>query len=215
MTRLGRYYRKRHVDYEKEVSGYFVSEGVAYIAMHAAGREDILSRYSVEGLPYLNCEFVSTLDAITEHIPEELPLVLELTGHRFTEEEQREIEKAVRAHYALRLGAYEYEKKGSRARVLWFFLYLAVFLALSLWNILPGSPAIEIAYLLFYSLGDRFLESVFLSRSSAVSEKLSLGQLSSLKILFTETYDPRQLTGEEAASLTEEVTKTAQSGETK
>lgn len=215
MNKLARYFRKKHVDYEKEVSGCFISEGVAYIAMRARSREDVLSRYSVEGLPYLNGEFVATLDALTEHIPEDLPLALELTGCRFTEEEQKEIEKAIRSHYALRLGAYEYRKKAARARMIWFFLYLAAFLAISLLGVLPGGAAMEIAYLLFYSLGDRFLESAFLSRGEDSAERLSLGQLSSLKILFTETYDPRSLTGEEAASLTEEVARKAKSGDAK
>ena len=208
-NRLARYYKNKRVDYAGEVSGSFISRGVAYIPMHIEDKTDVLSRYSVEGVPYLNGEFLATLDSVTEHIPEDLPLVLELTGHRFTAEEEQTVEKAIRAHYALRLGAYEYEKKGNRARMLWFFGYLAVFLALVLFNVLPKGVTYEIAYLLFYSLGDRFLESVFLARGRNDAEKLSLAQLSSLKVVFTETYDPRQLTREEAETFTAEVTEKA------
>lgn len=208
-SRLARYYKKRHIDYEKEVSGFFISRGVAYISMRVENKEDVLSRYSVEGAPYLNSEFVAVLDSIAEHIPEDLPLVLELTGRRFTPEEEQTVEKAIRAQYALRLGAYEYEKKGVRLRMLWFCLYLAVFLGLVLFKVLPGGVPYEIAYLLFYSLGDRFLESVFLARGRSAAEKLSLAQLSSMKIVFTEVYDPRQLTKEEAETFTAEVTETA------
>lgn len=208
-NRLAHYYKKRHVDYAKEVSGFFISRGVAYVPMHLESKEDVLSRYSVEGVPYLNGEFLVTLDSITEHIPEDLPLVLELSGYRFTPEEQKTVEKAIRAQYALRLGAYEYGQKGLRLRMLWFFLYLAAFFTLLFFKVLPSGIPYEIAYLLFYSLGDRFLESVFLARRGSNAEKLWLGQMSSMKIVFAEAYDPRQLTREEAASLTEEVTETA------
>ena len=207
--KLAHYYKKRHVDYAKEVGGFFISQGVAYIPMHIDNKEDVLSRYSVEGVPYLNGEFLSTLDSVAEHIPEDLPLALELTGHKFTPEEQRTIEKAVHAHYALQLGAYEYVKRGTRIRMLWFFVYLAVFFALLFFRVLPSGIPYEIAYLLFYGLGDRFLEAVFLSRRGSNAEKLSLAQLSSLKVIFTEVYDPRQLTREEAESFTAEVTETA------
>lgn len=196
---------RRLADYEAEASGFFVSSGIAYIVLHVDRREDIISRYSVEGMPYLNGEFLSVMDSSLEHIPEKLPLVLELTGHRFTPGEEEDIRKMIHSHYSLQLGAYEYGRRGNLLRLIWFFLYLAVFLGLILFDVLPDGIINAVTYMLFYSIGDRFLESVFFSRRSSASQGLSLAQLNSMKIVFTETYDPRQLTQDEADRVAAEI----------
>ena len=89
------YFLRKKVDYDKAVKYYFIDKDVAYITCKVSGLDDIISRYSVPGYELLSEDFSNYLERIMIHIPEKYPLVLEITGHQFTKDEQTRIEDAI------------------------------------------------------------------------------------------------------------------------
>lgn len=73
-------YKRKRSDVEKRLRKEFIDHGIATIPCKVSGMDDILSSYSVPGYESLNSEFVDYLINITELIPEEYPIVLNIVG---------------------------------------------------------------------------------------------------------------------------------------
>ena len=106
------YFLRKRVDYDKAVKYYFIDKDVAYITCKVSGLDDIVSHYSVPGYELLNEDFSNYLERIMVHIPEKYPLVLEITGHQFTKDEQTRIEDAIWTQFELQFGAVQQKHRG-------------------------------------------------------------------------------------------------------
>lgn len=79
-------FKNKKVDIERYVKDYYVENNLAYISVNVNCYEDIISKYSVVGYEDLNQDFVNYLEENAEYIPLEYPIVLEITGTRFSKE---------------------------------------------------------------------------------------------------------------------------------
>ena len=118
--------------------------------------------------------------------------------------------EAQAAHlYRLRLGNFQYYRKKEIVRIAWFFIYILIFCLLVHFEVLTGLVN-ELAFLIFYSVGDRLIQGAWLDKSGVIEEKMFLGQLMSMKVVFTEEYSPESLSDEESHELTEEIIEKAE-----
>lgn len=193
---------RKNVDYDKAVRYYFIDKGVAYISCKVTGLDDVICHYSVPGYEILSEDFSNYLERIMEHIPEKYPLVLEITGHKFSPEEQTRIEDAIWTQFELRFGSAQKQQRSSIIRIIWFtvFLVLSVILLMNTQNL-----AYEMAWVLFWFFGDRLIEYILLDELDISRKKMHIAQILSMKVVFTENYSDDDLSEREAASYRSEV----------
>lgn len=196
------YFLRKHVDYEKAVKYYFIEKDVAYITCKVTGLDDIICHYSVPGYEILSEEFSNYLERIMEHIPEKYPLVLEITGHKFSDEEQTRIEDAIWTQFELQFGSVQKQQRGNIMRILWF----AVFLGLSTLLLLNTQQMLyEMAWILFWFFGDRLIEYILLDELAISRRKIHYAQILSMKVVFTKKYSDEELSDDEAETYRDEV----------
>ena len=204
----------KRVDYDKAVHYYFIDNGVAYVTCKVHGLYDIICRYCVPGYDILSDEFSNYLERITEHIPDKYPLVLEITGHRFSKEEQTRIEDAIWTQFELRMGYAQKKQQSILFRILWF----AIFFILSMF-VMFGKGGIqnevvdEIMFVVFWFFGDRLIEYILLDERDVSARRMKMGQLLSMKVVFTEKYSDEDLTDNEAEAIRNEVLENVKSDE--
>ena len=97
-----------------------IRNGTAYLSCKIEGLDDILSKFSVKGIESLNGEFKDELLSFVDCIPQEYPLVLEIHGPKFTDEEKEMITEAVISDADYLLGKTEAENRHHR-KVFWLF----------------------------------------------------------------------------------------------
>ena len=191
------YFLRKRVDYDKAVKYYFIDKDVAYITCKVSGLDDIISHYSVPGYELLNEDFSNYLERIMIHIPEKYPLVLEITGHQFTKDEQTRIEDAIWTQFELQFGAIQKKQRIGIIRALWF----AIFLGVSAFLLLNTKQMLyEMVYILFWFFGDRLIEYLILDEFTISHEKMHYAQILSMKVIFTDKYSDEDISDNEADS---------------
>ncbi len=198
------YFLRKRVDYEKAVKYYFIEKDVAYIACKVSGLDDIVSHYSVPGYELLNEDFCNYLERIMIHIPEKYPLVLEITGHQFTKDEQTRIEDAIWTQFELQFGAVQKKQRSGIIRAVWF----VIFLALSAFLLLNTRQMLyEMVYILFWFFGDRLIEYLILDEFAISREKMHYAQILSMKVIFTDKYSDEDISDNDADSYRGDIIK--------
>lgn len=196
----------KRVNYDKAVHYYFIDKDVAYITCKVTGIYDIICRYCVPGYDILSDEFSSYIERITEHIPDKYPLVLEITGHKFTKEEQTRIEDAIWTQFELRVGYAQKKQQSIIIRIVWF----AIFFALSTYVMfvsggIKNEMVDEIMFVVFWFFGDRLIEYILLDERDVSMRRVKMAQLLSMKVVFTEKYSDETLTDSEVETYRNEV----------
>jgi len=97
-----------------------IRDGTAYLSCKIEGLDDVLSKFSVNGIEALNGEFKDEFLSFVDCIPQEYPLVLEIHGPQFTEEEKKMITEAVNSDADYLLGKTEADNRHHR-KVFWLF----------------------------------------------------------------------------------------------
>ena len=200
-----RYSRKR-VDFEKCLNYYFIDNGIAYITCKVTGMNDVIDHYSVPGYEILNSDFTTHLERVMQFIPEKYPLVMELTGHHFTDEEKQTIEDAVWRQFELRLGIEEVKRRRNIIRIIWFGVFLFLSALLLRWVLREFGLFIrEIGFIIFWFFGDRMIEFIVLDEPDIRLSKMQAAQILSMKIIFTDSYDDSDLSEKESEEIKKEI----------
>ena len=119
---------------------------------------DIICRCSAEGYETLSDEFLQSFDEISLHLPDKMPVALEISGCGFSEEEQGRIRRTIRNHYQIKLSGILSDNRNALIRMCWFavsFLLSAVLLFLV--NDDTENVIVQYAYLPFWFFGYRIL----------------------------------------------------------
>ena len=108
-------FSRKSIDPNKFIKEIYVENGLAYISCNVEGYYDVIDRYSVNGYEWLNQSFTRFIEENAVTIPVTYPIVLEICGYGFTEEEKDIIEGTVADYYALKMAdvqaRYNKEKK--------------------------------------------------------------------------------------------------------
>ena len=98
------YYKKSYLEHrlQKDV----MENGIAYIPCKVEGLGDIISKFSIKGCESLDSEFVGYLLDFIDCVPKEYPVVLEIHGPAFSEEEKRLITEVLKSDTDYLLGPF-------------------------------------------------------------------------------------------------------------
>ena len=164
-----------------------IRNGTAYLSCKVSGLDDILSKFSVPGIESLDSEFTDELLNFADCIPQEYPLVLEIHGPKFTEEEKEMIRETVISDADYLLGKTEAENRHHR-KVFWGMVAGTVGSGILLGAIKQfiDEVPLEFFYVLFWLFADALVRYLFIEFGDYKNEKIRAGRIASMKVEFVE-----------------------------
>lgn len=179
-------FRKKEFNLNNFINDYYMDQNKACMTVKVNDYSDIVSKYSVDNYEWINKEFADHLELMAYYIPVEEPIVIEITGKKFTDEQKRIIEKVIKTYFGLKLGDTMLLLNQNRNKytillifgVLSFVMFYLLFMA----NII--ATILEIGSLVFWFIMWSFADLAFLQRNNLKIDKLEAGQLSSAKVVF-------------------------------
>ena len=185
-NKLEEYYNKRS-DLKQRLEKDVIRDGVAYLAGKVNGLDDILSKFSIKGLEALDGEFRDELLNFVDCVPKEYPLVLEIHGPKFSEDEKEMITEAVLSDADYLLGKTEAENRHHR-KVFWSMVAGTVGsgILLGVIKIFVDEVPLEFFYVLFWLFADALVRYLFIEHGDYKNEKIRAGRIASIKVEFVE-----------------------------
>ena len=90
-----RLFLKRDAKLDERLKKDVIDHGIATIPCRVTGMDDVISHYSVKGYETLSSEFSEYIESSASFIPGDYPIVLEISGYNFSEEEQKMIRNTI------------------------------------------------------------------------------------------------------------------------
>ena len=205
-----RLFLMRDAKLEKRLKADYIENGIASLPCKVGGMEDMISHYSVPGFETLSPEFADYIESSAEFIPPEYPIVLEISGCRFSEEQQEIIRRTIHEDYTYDLGAVQRENRRQLIIALLMLVGMIVtgFLAFGTEGI--GETAVEIIYIFFWFFADLVACYFCLDGFENRKKRLLAGRLADMTVYFSEKYDDSAVTDEDARSVYAEMEKMAE-----
>lgn len=179
-------FRKKEFNLNKFINDYYMDQNSAYITVKVDDYSDIVSKYSVDNYEWINKDFADHLELMAYYIPVEEPIVIEITGKKFTDEQKKVIEKVIKTYFGLKLGDKMLLLNENRDKYLILLVFgvlsFLMFYLLFMENII--GTVLEVGSLVFWFIMWSFADLAFLQRNNLKIDKLEAGQLSSAKVAF-------------------------------
>ena len=183
---LEKYYNKKS-QLNSRLQKDVIRNGTAYLSCKVGGLDDILSKFSTKGLESLDGEFKDELLSFADCIPQEYPLVLEILGPKFTEDEKEMIREAVVSDADYLLGKTEADNRHHR-KVFWWMVAGTVGSGVLLGVIkhFVDEVPLEFFYVLFWLFADALVRYLFVEHGDYKNDKIRAGRIASMKVEFVE-----------------------------
>lgn len=165
-----------------------IRNGTAYLSLSIGGLEDVISKFSIPGAESLDGEFKDELLGFVDCIPQEYPLVLELHGPHFTEDEKKMITEAVLSDADYLLGKTEAENSHHR-KVFWWMVAGTVGSGVLLGVVkhFVDEVPLEFFYVLFWLFADALVRYLFIEFGDYKNDKIRAARIASMKVIFVES----------------------------
>ena len=183
---LEKYYNKKS-QLNSRLQKDVIRNGTAYLSCKVGGLDDILSKFSTKGLESLDGEFKDELLSFADCIPHEYPLVLEILGPKFTEDEKEMIREAVVSDADYLLGKTEADNRHHR-KVFWWMVAGTVGSGVLLGVIkhFVDEVPLEFFYVLFWLFADALVRYLFVEHGDYKNDKIRAGRIASMEVVFVE-----------------------------
>ena len=180
------YYKKSYLD--RRLQKDVMEDGIAYVPCRVDGISDIISKFSTKDCESLDGEFVDYLLDFIDCIPEEYPVVLEVHGPKFTDEEKKLITETIESDTDYMLGKTEAENRHHRRVFFWMAVgTIGSGILLSvIKKFISDEIPIEFFYVLFWLFADEFVRYLFIENSTYKDDKIRAGRIASMKVEFVE-----------------------------
>lgn len=179
------YYKKSYLEHrlQKDV----MENGIAYIPCKVEGLGDIISKFSIKGCESLDADFVGYLLDFIDSVPKEYPVVLEIHGPAFSEEEKRLIIEVLKADTDYLLGKTEAQNRHHR-KVFWWMVIgtIGSGILLGLINKILSDIPLEFFYVLFWLFADSLVRYLFVENYDYRNDKIRVGRIASMEVEFVE-----------------------------
>lgn len=179
-------FQKANFDFAKYVKEFYVEDGKAYISVKIDSIDEIISDYSIEGYEWLNSDFAAYVEENTYYIPVHYPIVIDIYGCNFTDQEQKMITEVIRDYFGLKLGDKILELKQNRKKAMMLLLFGVFTFATSflLSSINQISMLFEILVIITWFAIWEFISYVWFEREQMKKDKVEAGQLASMEVKF-------------------------------
>ncbi len=186
-------FRKMKIDYYRYVKDFYLEDGLAYISCNVRDYYDIIDIYSVEGYEWLNESFARFIETNAEYIPVEYPIVLEICGKEFTEQQKEVIDETIHDYYELKLGDKQIDLQNNTSQIITFLAVgvIATLIMMALQDWKADSFVNEMIVILVWFFIWELCGMIFFDRNDLKEEKMAAAQLASIavryKVHFTDT----------------------------
>lgn len=195
--------RKGQMDYL--LNRDFIDNGIATFPCKISSFHDIVNPLSIQRYETPNPDFIDFLESGARVLPADCPIVLNIIEDCLTDEERVIIGTVIKEYYAYQLGMVEKEEKRHTKR----FLFMTVGLVLSaflLWlSEGLGDIPRELFFILFWFMGDTLCDYILLTGHDLRRDRRAAGQLASIKVTFSKSFDESHYTQEEVDKLHSEL----------
>lgn len=190
-------FSKKKINYDKKIREFYLEDGIAYISCNVKNYYDIIDHYSVQGYEWLNSDFAHYIDDNANNIPVEYPILLEICGCSFTEEEQETIERTIKQYYLMKLGEAQDEFDAMRhnwhrlliGSIAFFLVDVATYEIWNIWGTNAFLQAIpDVVQVVFWFFLWTAADFIFLQIPDAREQKTYSAQLSSVQIVFKKKF---------------------------
>ena len=185
----------------------FINNGIATFPVKISSYYDVIHPFSVLRYETLNPDFKDLVELGAGVLPPECPIVMNIIEDCLTEEERKTIVATIQEYYAYNLGVVEKDVKRHTKR----FLIMTVGLVLSailLW-LSEGLEEVsrELIFVLFWFMGDTLCDYILLTGHDLRRDRRAAGQLASIKVTFSKSFDESDYTQAEIDNLYSEIEK--------
>jgi len=185
----------------------FINNGIATFPVKITSYSDVIHPLCINRYETLNPDFKDLVELGAGVLPPDCPIVLDIIEDCLTEEERKTVVATIREYYAYKLGVVEKDVKRHTKR----FLIMTVGLVLSailLW-LTEGLEEVsrELVFVLFWFMGDTLCDYILLTGHDLRRDKRAAGQLASIKVTFSKSFDESDYTKEEVNQLYSEIEK--------
>ena len=203
--KVGELFESRKGQMDDLLKRDFINNGIATFPIKISSYYDVIHPLSVRRYETLNPDFKDFVELGAGVIPPDCPIVLNIIEDCLTEEERKTIVATIEEYYAYNLGVVEKEERRHTKR----FLIMTVGLILSaflLW-LSEGLDEIprELFFVLFWFMGDTLCDYVLLTGHDLRRDRRAAGQLASIKVTFSKSFDESDYTKEEVNKLYSEI----------
>ena len=156
------------------------------LTYHISSVEDIINHFSQEGFEILSASFLAFIDMMCPEATDTAPILLEITGRKLEESQQKRIDYAIWLHYRLRLTRLERSSKTCRMKIFWF-LICTVLSSLLLYMVTQQTTEVETQfyYLPIWFFGYRLLTYPLQEYLPLRREIKRCRQLAAMKLVFS------------------------------
>ncbi len=202
---VGKLFESRKGQMDDLLKRDFINNGIATFPIKISSYYDVIHPLSVRRYETLNPDFKDLVELGAGVIPPDCPIVLNIIEDCLTEEERKTIVTTIEEYYAYNLGMVEKEERRHTKR----FLIMTVGLILSaflLW-LSEGLDEIprELFFVLFWFMGDTLCDYILLTGHDLRRDRRAAGQLASIKVTFSKSFDESDYTKEEVNKLYSEI----------
>ncbi|MCR5747910.1 MAG: hypothetical protein K6G03_09395 [Lachnospiraceae bacterium] len=164
-----------------------MEDGIAYIPCKVDSINDIISKYSIKGCESLDTEFFIFITGFIEFIPPQYPIVLEISGAKFSSEEKKVIIDTIMAEMDYLLGKTEETQFRIRRRF-WSMIIGTIIsgCVLGFANKIIQDAPLEFFYVIFWLFADALVRYLFIEKLDFKQEKLRMGRMASMKVEFVD-----------------------------
>ena len=205
--KVGKLFESRKGQMDDLLERDFINNGIATFPIKISSYYDVIHPLSVRRYETLNQDFAEIVELGAGVIPPECPIVLNIIEDCLTEEEKKIIVATIQEYYAYKLGMVEKEEKRHKKRfiIMTVGLVIASFL---LW-LSEGLDEIsrELFFVLFWFVGDTVCDYVLLTGHDLRRDRRAAGQLASIKVTFSKSFDESDYTDKEVNQIYSEVEK--------
>ena len=205
--KVGNLFESRKGQMDELLHRDFINNGIATFPIKISSYYDVIHPNSVRGYETLNPDFADLIELGAGVVPPECPIVVNILEECLTDEERNIIVQTIREYYAYKLGLVEKDLKRHTKR----FVFMSVGLVLSailLW-LSEGLEEIsrELFFVLFWFMGDTLCDYILLTGHDLRRDKRAAGQLASIKVTFSKSFDESDYTNAEVDKLHSEIEK--------
>ena len=205
--KVGQLFESRKGQMDELLERDFINNGIATFPVKISSYYDVIHPLSVRRYETLNSDFKDLVELGASVIPPDCPIVLNIIEDCLTEEERKIIAKTIEEYYAYNLGMVEKEEKRHTKRflIMTVGLIIAAFL---LW-LSEGLDEIprELFFVLFWFMGDTLCDYILLTGHDLRRDRRAAGQLASIKVTFSKSFDESDYTKEEVDKLYSDIEK--------
>lgn len=184
---LKKEYAHKKLENKKIINQYLMSNGIAHFVCVVNNRDEVINHFSPKEYEILSDDFSSYIDQVSLNLPDNVPVLIEITGCEFNDDDKVAIRNAIWTRYELLASYKQKQRSNSKLRVIWFalILFIICICIVLLKDTSQNQIYLNLFFILFYFFGDFILRTPLLENKTINKDRIKYIQLSRARVYFS------------------------------